>query len=329
MKRGAAVAAMLALLAMPAMAQHGGARGGFGGHATSGGFSTHGGFGGGFASHAGGFASHGGGFAPHTGGFAPRFGGFAPRYGGFAPRGGDFRPQGFAPRGFPGLGRTGYANRFGAGMDRAPYRGNEYERGGNGWAREGGDHHRDHHRMPYYNGFNGYASPYNYGAYPWYPIDLDPWVLSSDWDDSDDNSDNSAQAENGGYDSAPYPNYGEQEPAYGEPGAEYGEPAPEGYAAPQPYAENGPEQYQPQPAPYALQRPRYADGTNAARSQEAVTIIFNNGHAPEKIRNYMLTANTLTVLDDHYQQIPISQIDVAATDAANRAEGINFQVPGS
>ena len=43
----------------------------------------------------------------------------------------------------------------------------------------------------------------------------------------------------------------------------------------------------------------------------------------------MLTANTLTVLDAQYQQIPVSQIDLPATVTANRAQGINFQVPGA
>lgn len=58
-------------------------------------------------------------------------------------------------------------------------------------------------------------------------------------------------------------------------------------------------------------------------------MIFKDGRPPEKIHNYMLTANTLTVLDEQYQQIPVNQIDVTATDAANRAQGLHFQVPGS
>lgn len=147
-------------------------------------------------------------------------------------------------------------------MNRQPYRGNGYERGGNAWSREGDGRGRDHHhRMPYNNGFNGYAYPYNYGAYPWYPIDLDPWLFNSDWDDSGDSSDNSAQAENGGYVAAPYPSYGAPAPEYGEPGPDYGEPAPEGYAAPQPYAENDSEPYQQQPAPYVSPRQAYTGGS--------------------------------------------------------------------
>jgi len=41
----------------------------------------------------------------------------------------------------------------------------------------------------------------------------------------------------------------------------------------------------------------------------------------------MLTSTTLTVLDGRYQQIPVDRIDIAATQAANRADGVNFAVP--
>jgi hypothetical protein len=48
------------------------------------------------------------------------------------------------------------------------------------------------------------------------------------------------------------------------------------------------------------------------------------------MRNYMLNSRLLTDLDrDHYQQIPLDQIDVAATVQANRAHGLDFEVPGT
>ena len=236
MKHAAAVAALFALLALPATAQHGGARGGSGGgHASggfaghAGGFAGHGGFGGGSAPHFGGFESRSPGFAPRFGGLAPRYGSFSPRYGGYAPRG-------FAPRGFMGPGRTGYAPRTGAGMNRTPYRGNVYGRQVNAYGSRvrtpnGGDHdRRSPHRRPYYNGFNGLPYAYNYGAYPLYPYDIDPWLFGPDWDDD---SDQSAQNDYGGNIPAPYPDYGES-------GDAYGGPAPSGeYYAPQPYPETG------------------------------------------------------------------------------------------
>ena len=67
--------------------------------------------------------------------------------------------------------------------------------------------------------------------------------------------------------------------------------------------------------------------SDTSRPQQAITIIFKDGRAQETIHNFMLTADSLTVLDQGYQQIPIDQIDVPATNAANRDEGMNFQVP--
>ena len=207
-------------------------------------------------------------------------------------------------------------------MNRIPYRGNAYA--ANGLNRYGGD--RDRHsrgRRPYYNGFNGLPYAYNYGVYPYYPYDIDPWLFGPDWDDD---SDQSAQNDYGGNVPAPYPDYGES--AYAEPGPEYGQPAPQGYA-PQPFPQTGSEAYLPQAAPGAELRQPYTGGSAAPGPQQAVTLIFNNGRQPEQIHNYMLTANTLTVLDAQYQQIPVSQIDLPATVTANRAQGINFQVPGA
>jgi hypothetical protein len=58
-----------------------------------------------------------------------------------------------------------------------------------------------------------------------------------------------------------------------------------------------------------------------------VTLIFNDGRPSEQIHNYLLTATTLTVLDQKYREIPLGQINLAATEAKNRAEGIDFHLP--
>ena len=63
--------------------------------------------------------------------------------------------------------------------------------------------------------------------------------------------------------------------------------------------------------------------------QNPVTLIFRNGSAPRQVHNYMLTAKTLWVLDQTYQEIPLDQIDIAATVAKNRAAGIDFHVPSA
>jgi len=334
MKKVAAAAVVMGLLAIPALAQPGGAHGGSGGHATSGiaahagGFAGHSGFGGGFS------APHPGGFAPRNSGFAPRIGGPAPRYGGFAPRNGGFRPRGLAPSGFTGPGRTRFSRPPGGFRYRTPYR-----RYGDGREGNGRSHYGDHHRRgrdrnfdrrrPFYNGFNGLPYAYGYGALPWYGFEIDPGSLGTDW--LDDNSDESAQNDNGGNVPAPYPDYGQPGPQYGQPEPGYGGPqgTPYNYAPQQPYSDPGSGSSQPYPALGAAPRRTYTGGSAATGPQQNVEVIFKDGRPPETIHNYMLTATTLTVLDTRYQQIPLNQIDLAATEAFNRALGVNFTVPGA
>lgn len=229
-----------------------------------------------------------------------------------------------------------------------PYRANSYGRLGNAYAANGrsaygGDHGRDpHHRRPYYNRFNGLPYAYNYGVWPSYGFEIDPCSLEPDWLDSGnwDGQDYAC-----GNVPAPYPDYGESGLAYGDTappygeGPEYGEEqygepgpqsdqaqlVPEQYPAPQPDGESDQQQNEPAPWP----RQSYTGGNDNATPQQAVTLILKNGHPPETIHNYILTANTLTVLDHGYRQIPVDQIDLPATEAANRANGINFHVPGA
>jgi hypothetical protein len=224
-------------------------------------------------------------------------------------------------------------------MFRAPYRpayrGNEFagNRGGNRYGRDrgfGGDHHhggdrwRDHHRDrdDEFNGFYGY--PYVYSAWPWYPIDIDPWLFGPDDFDSYDSYD---QSSNGQYVPAPYQDYGEPPPdpqgyADGGPAGYSGDEQP-GYGDQQPAYEDQPAMPQPR-----ARRPYTPAGDSApATPQQPVTVIFKDGRPPEQIHNYLLTPSTLTVLDGHTQQIPVDQIDMAATTAANRNEGIDFQLP--
>ena len=178
------------------------------------------------------------------------------------------------------------------------------------YARPGSDHahspwndgHDHHHRAVYWG---GYVYPY----YPWFyagPIFtgyVDPWLFAPDsYDDS------SGYANNGGYVAAPYREYGTQ-------------PS-------QPYPQ---EYYEGEPAAVgqAFGRGSYAgqSGAVGAAPASTLTVIFNDGKPPEQVHNYLLTADSLTVLDSHYRQIPMAQIDVGATEQANRAAGIDFHVP--
>jgi hypothetical protein len=68
--------------------------------------------------------------------------------------------------------------------------------------------------------------------------------------------------------------------------------------------------------------------TRAPESEQAITLIFKDGRAPENIHNYLMNSRTLTDLDQqHYEQIPLNQIDIAATAQANRSRGLNFEIP--
>ena len=127
-----------------------------------------------------------------------------------------------------------------------------------------------------------------------------------DWGSTDDAGDAQALA----------PNYA-NEPEYG------------GYDA-QPEAQQDPGYATGQPAQVPMARPSYQGSQPSSVSvpEEPLTVMFRNGRAPATMQNYMLNGSTLTDLDrQHYEQIPLNQIDVAATQQANRARGLDFKIP--
>jgi hypothetical protein len=161
------------------------------------------------------------------------------------------------------------------------------------WNR-GGDRNRDLYaarRRSFENWYvNNYPTWLGYG----YPYVIDPGFY--DWGDSDNSADNSAYDQSGAapYYLAPYPDYG-----YGAPDETPQEGVPGGNL----------------PA-------------NAQVPEQPLTVIFSSGRSPVKIQNYMMNAKVLIDLDSqHYEQIPIDQIDVAATQRVNRAAGVGFEIP--
>jgi hypothetical protein len=79
-----------------------------------------------------------------------------------------------------------------------------------------------------------------------------------------------------------------------------------------------------------MPRSAYAGSTPPPEPEQAIRVIFKNGRAPATIQNYLMNSRTLTDLDQqHYEQIPLDQIDMAATEQANRARGLDFQVPAA
>jgi hypothetical protein len=258
-------------------------------------------------------ASHGsfGGFAGH-----------APAWHGGMSSGGSFSTPG----------RT-FATRPPAGFNRYP---------GANLAFRGGFNRFPSSRWPYRRfvrgPFLGTVWPGFY-SYPFYPY----WGFSDLFDGGDDPAQdpNSGPAPAPDYGPGPdgpgpYPDYGYgAAPGGAYPGYGYGGGYPEyGYGAVPP-GNGGPGMaWMPAPPDSAQMLPRAPyTGTSqqpaAPQTEEAVTLIFRDGRTSEQIRNYMLSRTTLTVLDQPFRQIPLDQIDVAATVEKNREAGIDFRVPST
>ncbi len=93
--------------------------------------------------------------------------------------------------------------------------------------------------------------------------------------------------------------------------------------------------YEPESAPYEPQQqaqdvPPPPPGPVEPLPQAPVTLVFKDGHSLQ-VRNYAVTKTTLYVLDDaasgRRPEISLDQIDVSATERANRAAGVDFDVP--
>lgn len=301
--------ALAALLSVPAWAQHqAGQSGGYSGHIGN-------------AGHPGG-GYRGGTYGVR--GYAGRAG--APSYSGLT---GLQAPSAFSQPGrlpIPGQvqpppragappsytwngGYRGFENGSGfRGRDphREPYRGG-HDRGR--------DHDRDRRNRGW--GAYGYSPGYMYS----YPYVVDPGFY--DWGATDYSENeqapyaDAAPDQNAGY------GYGPEQPPY---------PA-------YPDAANQQQQQGVQPAPpsssVAPQRQEYhfASASAAAStpiSSKPLTVIFKGAREPEKVQNYMVTATTLTDLDtENFEKIPLSEVDIAATQQANRRSGIDFQIPAA
>ncbi|HEV2135060.1 MAG TPA: hypothetical protein VGR47_12550 [Terracidiphilus sp.] len=319
MKCGPAIAVIAATLTVPALAQRG-------------------------SSHGGSFGSRGGGghagFSARPGlSASPRFSApraYAPappfKYGSLGPPPAvRFNPPRISTPGFPG-GRNGlmtsrplYQPGF-AGRDSTwDHNGNGHrghDRGrGRDWDHDGDrDRDRDRFRGRAHSFQNWYL--FSYPQWLGYPYVLDPGFY--DWSDYN----------NSGYDQNNQPTgYNDQGSGYPPeyPNGDYAEPGSGAY---------GDQSQQPPPWPgpgtpeYVPENPPSDTGVSAAFAPPlqggSLTVIFKGGRAPEKMQNYMVTAKTLTDFDaGHYEQIPLDQIDVAATAQANRASGLDFQVPGA
>jgi hypothetical protein len=213
----------------------------------------------------------------------------ASRYGSFA---------GYRTYGQPGRRSPYYGNRFAAGRPSYDPRGVSVSR----------SFDRDRGRNPYRDRFDRRRRDFQnwvvntYPYWPGYPYLIDPYAYDlgfDDWDDSEASATDASQLGSDGpeqaYDdqnvpASPYPPY---------PNQGYYAPAEQSVAAP-------------------------------AISGMPLTVIFKDGRAPIEVRNYLMTAKVLTDLDsEHYEQISLDQIDLAATKRFNTFAGVDFQVPGA
>lgn len=197
-----------------------------------------------------------------------------------------------------------------------------------------------HHRRPYHSPRdhdhdrwrdrdrgNYWADlPYTSGwVTPWIPTY--PLVYGDDFDADSDQ----AYYDQAYYDqSQPYPGNA----PVGQPEDQALYPYPSGpapYTGPytQPYAVS--ESSNPMPAqaraPYRPPAPAAEPATPPPSTP--VTLVFKDGRPPEKIHNFLLTARTLSVLDQHRHDIPVAELDLEQTAKVNREAGVDFQIPGS
>jgi hypothetical protein len=91
--------------------------------------------------------------------------------------------------------------------------------------------------------------------------------------------------------------------------------------------------YDPQPAPPVEQAdaapyPPVAEQPQAEpEPEDAVTLEFKDGRPSEQIHNYLLTRTTLYVQDGRRREIPVDELDLAATVKVNHEAGVDFQLP--
>jgi hypothetical protein len=251
------------------------------------------------AQHGG---AHGGGFSGHG---ASSFHSAPSFHSGFsAPS--RSAPSGFAPRispnRYPGNTR-GYA------MSRpaSPYARPAYP-GAYSANRYGNHNPQSPYRQPYRSPYRReYVSPF----WPGYGAGYAPWLGLGYWDypDTGDYGYDDSQAPQN-YAGPSYDGYDPQADQPQPPDQQYGQPY-DGY----------------QPRPYY--QPPAASISPAPPAQSTVTLVFKDGRPSEQIHNYLLSRDSISVWDQHPREIPLSELDIEATEKANRDAGVDFKLPGT
>lgn len=189
--------------------------------------------------------------------------------------------------------------------------------------------HRDGDRdgrygQPYFSGTGPYLFP-NMVGYPFgfgYPAVADDF--NADQQGTQDQNQSAANPQAGG----PGPAPGASAPGASAPGIS-SEDQQQDYVQPGPPPLTPPLSADEQPS--SRYRPAYQGlMSEEVHAQPATTLILKDGKPSTQVHNYVLTSSTLYALDDGARiEIPISEIDVPATIAANRTAGVDFSLPAS
>lgn len=169
-----------------------------------------------------------------------------------------------------------------------------------------GSYRRSPYRAPYRRG-------YAYGTYAWGV----PWVgsyggwLDPDFSDYPDDS---------GYNSS----YDDSEAAQNQSYSPY---LP--YDQGQGYVSEPPEQSLPAARPPYQPNAGVSHAFAAPANQPTITLVYKDHRPNEQIHNYLLNGTTLSVWDQHPRDIPVDQLDLAATEQLNRDADVDFHLPAS
>lgn len=245
--------------------------------------------------------------------------------GGFHGGGGGFHGGGFhGAAGFRGGAGYGYRGGFhgGYGWHGGGYgwhggNWNGYGWHGNGWARRG-------------YGW-GWSRAWGWGRYPWWSGGVVWWGPGWGWDDDVDNSDwnDSANASNyaaSNYAASNYTATNYSAPPQDPPAYVYVVPPNSVGRAPAP----GNTQAQINRLNQEVAQLRQQQESERLNNENPpAKLVFKDGHT-ETVTNYAMAGKTLWVFnEDHAHKIPISELDVAATNRDNQDRGVDFTIPAS
>ncbi len=170
------------------------------------------------------------------------------------------------------------------------------------------NHGRDRfHSHGFRNNCFGFGcGAFNYG-YPWWGAYYDPWAWNWDYDDARfdaDYNNNLAQANEMNEQSLEQQRMLRQEEADGDQDA------------------------------YARSEARHPTPDSSSETSQGAqivppTVLVFRDHHQQEVQNYAIVGQTLwNLASPHTQKIPLSELDIPATEKANDDRGLTFQMPG-